>query len=65
MSTITVTLRDDDLLQIRKLAQGSGTTPEEWLRTSIEAVLANPRSDFEQASAYVLEKNADLYRRLA
>ena len=65
MSTITVTLDDEHLRQIREKALGSGTTPEEWLRISIEALLAEPQSDFYQAAKYVLEKNDELYRRLA
>ena len=60
-----MTLRDEHLAQIRALAQGQGTTPEEWLRINIETLLADPRSAFEQAAKYVLEKNQELYRRLA
>ena len=65
MSTITLTLRDERLLEIRELAQGTGMTPEEWLQNRIEAMLINPSSDFERAAKYVLDKNQELYRRLA
>lgn len=65
MSTITVTLRNEHLIQIRERAQASGTTPEGWLQASIETLLAEPQTDFDQAAGYVLEKNDELYRRLA
>ncbi len=65
MSTITVDLRDEHMLQIRELAQEIGTTPEEWLRKRIEALLVDRTSDFERAAKYVLKKNHELYRRLA
>ena len=32
---------------------------------SIEEILARPDEDFRKASDYVLQKNAELYRRLA
>ncbi len=65
MSTITLTLRDERLHEIRALAQGTGMTPEEWLQSRIESMLLDPASDFERAAKYVLDKNQELYRRLA
>lgn len=65
MSTITLTLSDERLFEIRELAQGTGMTPEEWLQNRIEAILINPGGDFERAAKYVLDKNQELYRRLA
>jgi hypothetical protein len=34
-------------------------------RTGVEELLANPDEKFDEAARYVLEKNAELYRRLA
>ena len=65
MGSITLTLREEHLLKIRELARGAGMTPEEWLQSRIEAMLAQPESDFERAAKYVLDKNQELYRRLA
>lgn len=65
MSTITVTLRDEHLSQIRDRAQAQGTTPEELLRTNIEAWLVDPQDDLDRIADYLLHKNRELYRRLA
>jgi hypothetical protein len=40
-------------------------TPEELARAGLEDWLRQPREDFVQAARYVLEKNAELYKRLA
>ncbi len=65
MSTITIPLPDDRLERLRVLAKEAGVTPEELARASLEDWLRRPREDFLQAARYVLEKNAELYRRLA
>lgn len=38
---------------------------EELVRVSIEELLSRPDEAFERAVEYVLEKNAELYQRLA
>ena len=66
MNTITVTLPDDRLLKLKEKAVQLGISPEELVRYSIEELLARPTDEaFKQAVAYVLKKNAELYRRLA
>ena len=65
MSTITITLPDEQLLQLTELAQVAGVAPEELLRANIEAWLTQPRADFAQAADYLLRKNHELYQRLA
>ena len=65
MSTITLNFRDEHLQEIKELAQSVGLTPEEWLQYWIEAMLIQPRDDFEQIAKYVLDKNWELHRRLA
>ena len=40
-------------------------SPEQLQRDGIEAWLRRPGRDFAEAAAYVLEKNRELYRRLA
>ena len=42
-----------------------GVSPEDLVRVSVEELLAQPDDKFEQAVNYVLEKNAELYGRLA
>jgi hypothetical protein len=65
MSTITITLPDDRLLKLKEKAVHFGVTPEELLRVSVEELLARPEQAFQQAVDHVLNKNEELYRRLA
>src|SRR5689334_20227276 len=64
MSSITISLSDERLRQIQELARRVNVTPEELVRAGVEDWLRQPRDDFERAAALVLEKNAELYRRL-
>jgi len=65
MTMITIPLSDEQMQQLRELAQRAGVSPEELARASLEDWLRQPREDFRQAARYVLAKNAELYRRLA
>jgi len=65
MTTITIELPDAEALRLKELANEAGVTPEELLRAGVEEWLRNPSDEFARAAAYVLEKNAGLYRRLA
>jgi hypothetical protein len=50
MTTITIALPHDRLLQLKAIANKLGIAPEET---------------FRQAAEYFLKQNAELYRRLA
>ncbi|MFN5516591.1 MAG: ribbon-helix-helix protein, CopG family [Cyanobacteriota bacterium] len=65
MAFITVNISDEQLRRLQQLAQNNQVSYEELLRASIEDLLTYPKSEFTQASSYVLKKNAELYRRLA
>jgi predicted transcriptional regulator len=65
MTTITIVLEDEPMSRLKQLADQAGLTPEEMLRVSAERWLGAPKDDFAAAAAYVLKKNAELYRRLA
>jgi len=65
MNAITVTLSDERLLKLTKMANSLGITTEELVRLSVEDLLGKPDQAFEEATKKVLEKNAELYRRLA
>jgi hypothetical protein len=65
MTTITIPLSDEHLAQLRARAEQTGLTPEEFLRRRVEQILDRPDEQFSQAAAFVLKKNAELYRRLA
>lgn len=65
MTSITIALPDDRLQALKKLSDRLNVSPEELVRVSIEELLTRPEETFEQAAEYVLEKNAQLYERLA
>ena len=65
MSTITITLSDERLLRLKELAKEAKLAPEDLIRDSIEEWLSRPKDDFARAANYVLQKNAELYRRFA
>lgn len=64
MTTISIPLSEERLDQLRKCAEQSGLSPEEFLRRRVEQLL-EPNEQFREAADYVLHKNAELYRRLA
>ncbi len=65
MTTVTIPLSDDRLARLRAWAEKAGLAPEEFLRRRIDQLLDGPEEQFSRAAAYVLQKNAELYRRLA
>jgi hypothetical protein len=65
MTTISIPLSDERLLEFKELASAANIAPEELLRRSVEEWLSRPREDFARAAKRVLEQNAELYRRLA
>ncbi len=65
MSTLTITLPDDRLVKLREIADRFNIKPKDLARVSIEELLTRPEESFQQAAAYILNKSAELYRRLA
>ena len=65
MTTIAIPLSDERLAQLRVRAEQTGLTPEGFLRRHVERLLERPDEQFRVAATYVLQKNAELYRRLA
>ena len=65
MSTITITLSDDRFTQLHEVASRLRVAPEELLLVSLEELLARPEDEFCRALDFVLNKNAELYQRLA
>ena len=65
MTTISIPLSDERIAQLRLWAEEVGLPPEEFLRRRVEQLLDRPDYQFQKASEYLLQKNAELYRRLA
>lgn len=65
MTTLTISLPDDRLQKLKEIAMRLNIAPEELVRISIEELLTRPEEEFQRVLDYVLNKNAELYRRLA
>jgi hypothetical protein len=65
MSELTITLPEVSYNKLNEEAARLGLSPEELVRASIEEWLAQPDEAFEEIIDYILEKNAELYKRLA
>jgi antitoxin FitA len=65
MASITISIPDEQLEKLQQLARDSQVSPEDLISANIEGWLAASNDEFTQAASYVLNKNAELYRRLA
>jgi hypothetical protein len=61
MDAFTIVLPEEQA----EMAREAGVPAEQLLRISVEEWLDRPDRDFQEAAAYVLDKNRELYRRLA
>ena len=65
MTTISIPLSEESVQRLKERAAEAHVSPDELVRASVEEWLSRPKEDFVRAATYVLQKNADLYRRLA
>lgn len=65
MASITIDIADDRLKKLHQLAHDRGMSPEALLKLSVDTLLDASKPELTQAANYVLQKNAELYRRLA
>ena len=64
MASITIEIQDEQLQKLQELASSQGLSPEKLLKTSLNTLLNSPETKMTRAMDYVLEKSAELYRRL-
>jgi hypothetical protein len=64
MTTLMITLPDDQLTKLQEVAARFDISPEELARLGVEELLIRPDEVFERALTYVLTKNTELHRRL-
>ncbi len=64
MTALTIHLPDRDVKRLRERAEAVGVSEEEFVLASLRDRLEADRA-FEAAAHHVVEKNAELYRRLA
>jgi len=65
MESLTITLSDNQLAQLQAIAAQRSVSPETLVQMSIAALLTPAKPSFETVADYVLQKNAELYQRLA
>jgi hypothetical protein len=51
--------------KLREQAERLGLTPEEFARAALADLLGTPDAEFHAAAARILQKNQELYKRLA
>lgn len=65
MQRIEIQLPEQMAVKLLEAAQKLGVTVEALLQASVEEKLARLDEDFLAATSYILEKNKELYQRLA
>ncbi len=64
-SSLKITLSERQLNQLKEMAERFGISVEELIQANIEEMLIPRDASFDEATEYLLAKNAALYRRLA
>lgn len=65
MTRLTIQLPEESLKKLKDRAKAASLEPEEFVQNYIENWLAASDEGFEAASQYVIQKNSELYCRLA
>ena len=65
MTNITVSLTDEEMRRLEELSKRKGLTVEQMVRLGINDFIGQPDESFRIAAKRVMEKNAELYRRLS
>jgi antitoxin FitA len=65
MTSLTIHLSEERLARLQEIARRFNVKAEDLARVGVEELLKQPDEKFELAAKYILDKNAELYRRLA
>jgi len=65
VAEIRIPLADDQMAQLREVAERYGIAPEEIARLSLEDLLSRSDESIQAQINHVIEKNKELYQRLA
>ncbi len=65
MTNVTASLSDEETRRLEELSKREGLTVEQVVRLGISDFIGLPDESFRLAAKRVMEKNAELYRRLA
>ncbi len=64
MATLTISLSDEEMRRLEALGKREGLTVEQMVCLGIHDFISQPDDAFHAAVKRVMEKNAELYRRL-
>ena len=65
MSVVTISLTEVQWKKLQEKARRLRVAPEVLLMATLEDLLTRPEEDLRRTVEYVVQKNAELYRRLA
>jgi antitoxin FitA len=65
MPTFTIELPEEQAPRLREIAAEAGVAPEHLVCAGLAEWLSRSDTSFAEAVEYVLNKNRELYRRLA
>lgn len=65
MATLTISLSDEEMKRLEALGKREGLTVEQMVRLSINNFISQSDESFRVAAKRVMQKNAELYRRLS
>ena len=65
MATLTISLSDEAMWRLEALGKRESLTVEQMVRLGINDFIGQPDDAFHAAAKRVMEKNAELYRRLS
>ena len=63
--TLVIELSEDQEKRLREAAEPLGGAADDLVKAALNDLLGQPAGDFEAAAKRVLEKNHELYERLA
>jgi len=63
--SISLQLDDEQSRRLEEVARELKVDPKHLARAAINDLVSRPADDFERVTRYVLEKNRELYGRLA
>ena len=65
MATLTISLSDEEMRRLEELSKRESLTVEQMVKLGIHDFIGQPDDAFRASAKRVLEKNAELYRRLS
>jgi hypothetical protein len=65
MPDLTVTLSAEDVRRLEELSKREGLTVAQILQLGVKDLIGQPDERFQAVTRRIMEKNAELYRRLA